>query len=92
MMALVYMELSFRIYDSYSLKDKRSTMKSILKRMHQKYNVSIAEISQQEIWNVGCVGVAAVSSSALLARKIVDQVMKQMEEEYEIEIFEKVIE
>lgn len=91
-MALVYMEISFTIYDSYSLKDKRSTMKSILKRMHQKYNVSIAEISQQEIWNVGCMGVAAVNSSALIARKILEQVMEQMEEEYEIEIFEKMIE
>ncbi|UJF15552.1 DUF503 domain-containing protein [Jeotgalibaca sp. MA1X17-3] len=91
-MALVYMELSFTIYDSYSLKDKRSTMKSISKRMHQKYNVSIAEISQQEIWNVGCVGVAAVNSSGLLARKILEQVMEQMEEEYEIEIFEKIVE
>lgn len=87
-MPFIYAEVTFTIYNSYSLKDKRSTVKSILKRMHQKYNVSLAEVAQQEMLNVGCIGMAAVNSSALVARQIINKVIHHMEEEYEIEIFE----
>lgn len=87
-MAVIYVEVSFTIYDSYSLKDKRSTVKSIIHRMRQKYNISIAEVDRQDMLNVGCLGIAAVSSSALLARQMLEKVIRQMEEEYEIEIFD----
>ena len=91
-MAYIYLEVSFTIYDSYSLKDKRSTMKSLIKRMHQNFNISIAEISQQDMLNVGCIGIAVVNSSSIIAQKIIDKVIQKIEEEYEIEIFEMLYE
>ena len=55
--------LSFKIYDSYSLKDKRSTVKSLIKRIHNRYNVSIAEVGEQDMLNVSKIGIAITSSA-----------------------------
>ncbi len=80
--------LSFKIYDSYSLKDKRSTVKSLIKRIHNRYNVSIAEVGEQDMLNVSKIGIAITSSSQLIAQQTLDAIIEEIEARYEIEIFE----
>lgn len=87
-MAFVQVEASFRIYDSYSLKDKRSTVKSIVERLSKRHNVSMAEVGHQDVLNMSTVGIACANSSGKLARQIVEKVLEEMEANYEIEIFE----
>lgn len=79
---------SFKIYDSYSLKDKRSTVKSLIKRIHNRYNVSIAEVGEQDMLNVSKIGIAITSSSQLIAQQTLDAVIEEIEARYEIEIFD----
>lgn len=80
--------LSFKIYDSYSLKDKRSTVKSLIKRIHNRYNVSIAEVGEQDMLNISKIGIAITSSSQLIAQQTLDAVIEEIEARYEIEIFD----
>ena len=80
--------LSFKIYDSYSLKDKRSTVKSLIKRIHNRYNVSIAEVGEQDMLNVSKIGIAITRSSQLIAQQTLDAVIEEIEARYEIEIFD----
>ncbi|WP_373790923.1 DUF503 domain-containing protein [Jeotgalibaca porci] len=80
--------LSFKIYDSYSLKDKRSTVKSLIKRIHNRYNVSIAEVGEQDMLNVSKIGIAITSSSQLIAQQTLDAVIEEIEARYEIEVFD----
>lgn len=80
--------LSFKIYDSYSLKDKRSTVKSLIKRIHNRYNVSIAEVGEQDMLNVSKIGIAITSSSQLIAQQTLDAIIEEIEARYEIEIFD----
>ena len=80
--------LSFKIYDSYSLKDKRSTVKSLIKRIHNRYNVSIAEVGEQDMLNVSKIGIAITSSSQLIAQQTLDAVIEEIEARYEVEIFD----
>lgn len=87
-MAFVNVEASFTIYDSYSLKDKRSTVKSLIERLSKRHNVSMAEVGNQDMLNVSTIGIACVNSSSQLARKMVEKVLAEMEEQYEIEIFD----
>lgn len=89
-MSFINIEVSFKIYDSYSLKDKRSTVKSIVNRLHNRYNVSVAEIGEQDMLNVSKIGIAITNSSKLVANQMVEAILKEMEERYEIEIFEVV--
>jgi uncharacterized protein YlxP (DUF503 family) len=45
-----------------SLKGKRRVTKSIIARVYNKFNVSIAEVGNQDLWQSATLGVACVST------------------------------
>ncbi|AIC94792.1 DUF503 domain-containing protein [Shouchella lehensis] len=51
------------IFMAQSLKDKRSVVKSIVTRMRQRLNVSVAETDHQNVWQRAELTIAAVGSS-----------------------------
>ncbi|MGB3161789.1 MAG: DUF503 domain-containing protein [Carnobacterium sp.] len=79
-------QLTFIIYDSYSLKDKRNVVKSMIKRMHNKYNISISEVGKLDKLNQGMIGIAIVGNDSVFIQKFFDQVVKELEEYYEIDV------
>ena len=87
-MAFVTVEISMRLFDSLSLKDKRSIVKSILKKMHNRYNASLAEVGFQEMINQSQLAVAVASQSKLIAQQTVEMIIRDMENLYEVEIYD----
>ncbi|PKM96289.1 MAG: DUF503 domain-containing protein [Firmicutes bacterium HGW-Firmicutes-1] len=85
-MVLLGIKVSFKIFDAQSLKDKRSVIKSMINRMRGKHNISISEIEKNDMINQGVIGIGVVGNNRLLCRQILDLVMKDIEEQYEIEI------
>ncbi len=80
--------------ENSSLKDKRRVIKSITTRVRAKFNVSIAEVDNQDRWQLATLGVCLVSNdqrytNAVLS-KVVDLVVNGRFEvemlDYEIEI------
>lgn len=59
-----------------SLKDKRQVVRSIVARVRNEFNVSIAEVDDQDIWQQATLGVACVSSSAAYAHGQLEAVVK----------------
>ncbi|WP_449619421.1 DUF503 domain-containing protein [Robertmurraya sp. Marseille-Q9965] len=51
------------IYDAHSLKEKRSVLQKILTRLKQRFNVSVAEIEFQDVWQRTKIAIVAVTSS-----------------------------
>ncbi|MFB4211165.1 DUF503 domain-containing protein [Shouchella sp. 1P09AA] len=51
------------IFMAQSLKEKRSVLKSIVTRMRQRFNVSVAETDHQHLWQRAELTIAAVNSS-----------------------------
>ncbi len=45
-----------------SLKDKRSVLKPLVVRMRREFNISVAEVGDQDVWRAATLGVAAVSN------------------------------
>lgn len=58
-----------------SLKGKRMILKSLKDRIKHRFNVSIAEVEDQELWQKAVLGVACVSNEQFHARQIMDQVI-----------------
>lgn len=85
-MEFIALKVSFEIFDSRSLKDKRSVVKSMINRMRNKYNISIAEIDSNDILNQGTIGIGIVGNNRGLCRQVLERVMTDIEEQYEIEI------
>lgn len=85
-MILLGVELEILIYDSHSLKYKRSIIKSMIERMQQRYRVSASETGEHDMLNIGKVGYGIVSNSRQHADKVLRKVLNEVEEMYPIEI------
>jgi uncharacterized protein len=60
---IVYAEVEFMIQTAHSLKEKRAVLQKMITRTKQKFNVSIAEIDHQNVWQRTRLALVAVSSS-----------------------------
>jgi uncharacterized protein YlxP (DUF503 family) len=63
-----------------SLKGKRSVIKSIVTRVSREFNVSIAEVDAQDIWQRAVLGVACVSASGSYAHGQLERVVQWIED------------
>ena len=67
--------VKLRLPENQSLKGKRQVIKSITSRVRSKFNVSIAEVDDQELWQLATLGVACVSNSNRRAQDTLTQVV-----------------
>jgi hypothetical protein len=80
--------------ENHSLKDKRRMLSSIVTRVKSNYNVSIAEVGDQDVWQSAILGVVCVSNSAHQTSEILLKVVNFIRQskfaiemlDYEIEI------
>src|SRR5687767_14249750 len=61
---------------SSSLKDKRHVVRSVKQTVSNKFNVSIAEVEFQDLWQRAALGVTCVAESAGHCRKVLQEVEK----------------
>jgi uncharacterized protein len=61
---------------SVSLKDKRRVLRPIVGAVRNKFNVSIAEIEYQDLWQRAALGVSCVATSTGHCRKVLQEVEK----------------
>ncbi|MFC1920596.1 DUF503 domain-containing protein [Chloroflexota bacterium] len=67
--------IRLRIPENGSLKDKRRVLKAITSRVINKFNVSIAEIDDNDLWQVATLGVSCVSNNNRHANEILSKVV-----------------
>jgi uncharacterized protein len=54
--------IELRLPENHSLKGKRQVIQSIITRVKNKFNVSIAEVDNQALWQLTTLGIACVSN------------------------------
>ena len=69
--------LEIRLPDAHSLKDKRQVVKSLKDRLRHKFNVAVAEIDCQELWQRAVVAAVTVSSDHVHAEKVLQSVEEE---------------
>jgi uncharacterized protein YlxP (DUF503 family) len=69
--------LEMRLDHSHSLKDKRHVVKSLKERLRNRYNVAVAEIAYQDLWQRGLLAAVTVASSRAIAEKTLQSVEKE---------------
>lgn len=70
----------------HSLKEKRMIVKSICSRVRNKFNVSVAEVEDQDMHQSIVLGFACVTTDNAHADRIIDTVLEFMENNMEGEI------
>lgn len=69
--------LELRIEDSHSLKDKRHVVKSLKDRLRHKYNVAVAEIDGQDLWQRATLAAVTVSGDHAHAERVLQAVEQE---------------
>jgi uncharacterized protein YlxP (DUF503 family) len=62
MASIGVLTLEMRLENSHSLKDKRHVVQSLKERLRRKFNVAVAEIDHQDLWQRAAVAAVTVSS------------------------------
>jgi uncharacterized protein YlxP (DUF503 family) len=66
--------LELRLENSHSLKEKRHVVESLKARLRNKFNVAVAEIDHQDLWQRGTVAAVTVSSDHVHAERVLRSV------------------
>jgi len=74
--------MELRIEQAHSLKEKRHVVKSLKDRLRNKFNVSVAEIEDQDLHNSAVIAAAVVSPS----RDFASQILRAVEDEAESQL------
>jgi uncharacterized protein len=74
MPAIGALTLVLRLEDAHSLKDKRHVVRSLKDRLRTKFNVAVAEIDYQDLWQRAAVAVVTVSSDHAQAERLLQSV------------------
>lgn len=69
--------LELRLEASHSLKEKRHVVKSLKDRLRHKFNVAVAEIDHQDLWQRGVVAAVTVSGDHGHAESVLQAVEKE---------------
>ena len=69
--------LELKLDDAHSLKDKRHYVKSLKDRLRSKFNVAVAEIDHQDLWQRGTVAAVTVSSDQTHAEQVLQSVERE---------------
>lgn len=85
-------QIELYIPESGSLKSKRFVLKSIKTRIRNKFNVSIAEIENNDKWQRATIGVAIVSNDKKIVDSTLNQIMQFIETDARMEIVDHSIE
>ena len=70
-MSVALATLTLRLPENGSLKGKRQVIKSIQQRLHNRFNVSVAEVDHNEAWQLAGLAICAVANDATHASQVV---------------------
>ena len=63
-----------------SLKDKRRAIKGLKEKVRNRFNVSIAEVDQNDVWRTAVLGMAAVANDVKFIQSVCQKVVNFIEE------------
>lgn len=73
-------EITLHLPECHSLKEKRQVIKSVMARTRHQFEVAIAEVDDQDLWQIAKIGVSCVSNSSQHAEEILARVQRYIEE------------
>jgi len=84
--------LAIHLPTSHSLKDKRQALRRLIDRTRQKFNVSIAEVADNDLWQRAQIGFAAVGNDHRHVESVVGHVRSFIDSLYLGEILDQQVE
>ena len=83
------LRVRFRLPENASLKGKRQVVKSIIARIGNKFNVAVAEVGDNDLWQLATIGVSCISNDQRQANEVLSKVVDFISQSnFEIEMLD----
>ncbi len=71
--------LEIQLPYAHSLKEKRAVLQKMRDRLRARFNVAVAELNHQDVWQHATLGVVSISDSQTLLESAFRQVLAESE-------------
>ena len=71
--------VTFRLHDCHSLKGKRKVVKSIISRLQNAFNISVAEVGSNDIHQRAEIGFALAGNSRKVINSKIDKIFNMLD-------------
>ncbi len=71
--------VALRLHGNQSLKEKRKVVKSLIEKSRHRFNVSVAEVADQNLHQKATIGVAVIGSDSRVLNSLLDRIVNFME-------------
>jgi uncharacterized protein YlxP (DUF503 family) len=86
--------LELRLAENHSLKGKRQVVRSLTTRLRNRFNLSVAEVEENDVWQTAVLGLSCVSNQSQHAHEMLEKAVDFVERmrldaeltDYQIEI------
>ncbi len=78
--------------DGHSLKGKRQVLLSLKDRLREKFNLSVAEVGEQDLWQKAILGLACVANESAYVNQVLEQALNLIRNVPAIEVVRSRIE
>ncbi len=83
--------LTLFLPDAHSLKEKRMVLRRVKDRAQQKFNLAIAEVGDNDLWQRALLGVAVLGNDRRFVESALDEVVRFVRGEAEVTNVEREI-
>lgn len=80
--------IRLRLFSPNSLKEKRRILKSLIERLKSRYNISIAEVGENDSWQIAEIGIAVVANKAVFADEVINKIVRFIDNFDSVEIID----
>ncbi len=91
-MVVGVLKVDLHIPGNNSLKGKRQVLRSLKDRMKGRFNVSVAEVAEEDLWQRAILGIAVVSNDRSHANQVLSKVVDLIESSASVEVVDYEIE
>jgi len=78
-MPIGVLTLELHLPDAHSLKEKRMVVRSLKDRLRARFNVAVAELDHQDLWQHAVLGVVSISSDQKTLEALFERIERESE-------------
>ena len=75
-MVVGVLRLTLYIHGASSLKDKRQVLRKVVDRLRSRFNVSVAEVGDNDVWQRAVIGICAVANDRSFVNEVLDKCVR----------------
>ncbi len=79
-------QIEIMLPDSASLKDKRLVLNSVKAKIQNKFNVSVAEVAHNDLWQRALLGLALVTNEHKMVDQVFNKILELLYQEDRLEV------